>query len=72
MKNEENIILITANGSSVLSFEYGYLINKFKNIARINNYAISKHKKYIGEKTDIWFNGANQGLRKRKIVNEKV
>ena len=63
MKNEENIILIIANGPSVLSFKYGSLINEFKNVARINNYSISKHKKYIGEKTDIWFNGANQGIK---------
>jgi len=72
MRNEENIILIIANGPSVLSFKYGSLINKFNNIARINNYSTSDYREYTGEKTDIWFNGANQGLKKRKIVNEKI
>ena len=72
IENEGDVILIIANGNSVLSFKYGSLINKFKNVARINNYSIKKYKKYIGEKTNIWFNGANQGLKKRKIIDEKI
>ena len=72
IKTEQNTILIIANGRSVLSSNYGPLIDKFKNVARINNYSTANHKRYIGEKTDIWFNGANQGLKKRKITNEKI
>ena len=71
IKMKKNTILIIANGSSVLSYEYGALINTFENVARINNYSISKHDKYIGDKIDIWFNGANQGLKKRKILDQQ-
>mgnify|MGYP001358649347 CR=1 FL=1 len=71
IKMEKNTILIIANGSSILSHEYGLFINSFENIARINNYSTSKHQKYIGEKTNIWFNGANQGLKKRKVLNQQ-
>ena len=71
IKMEKNTIIIIANGSSVLSYEYGALINTFENVARINNYSISKHDKYIGDKIDIWFNGANQGLKKRKILDQQ-
>ena len=72
IENEENSILIIANGSSVLSFNYGKLIDKFQTVARINNYSTVNYKSLIGQKTDIWFNGANQGLKKRKIANEKI
>ncbi|MBT3169259.1 MAG: hypothetical protein HN952_01095 [Candidatus Cloacimonetes bacterium] len=63
--NTSNILLIIANGSSALNYQYGKEINQFSNIARINNYSIEKYEKYVGNKTDIWFNGANQGLKKR-------
>ena len=72
IKKKDDTILIIANGPSVLSFEYGKLINKFQTIGRINNYSTAKYKKFIGDKTHIWFNGANRGLKKRKITNEKV
>ena len=72
IENERNAILIIGNGSSLLSFNYGELIDKFKIVGRINNYSIIDYKMYVGEKTDIWFNGANQGLKKRKINDEKI
>ena len=55
-------LLIIANGPSILQNKFGNHINKFKNIARINNYKIDGFNEYIGEKTSIWFNGGNQNI----------
>jgi len=65
LQNSTSTLLIIANGSSALNYQYGKEINQFSHIARINNYSIEKYEKYVGNKTDIWFNGANQGLKKR-------
>jgi len=58
----ENILLIIANGPSVLEKKYGKQIDKFNNIARLNNYKTKKFEKFIGTKTTIWLNGANKRL----------
>ena len=68
-----NKILIIGNGESVLKNKFGANINNFDNIARINNYKINGYEDYIGSKTSIWFNGANQGLTKKaKIPNNII
>jgi len=59
-------ILIIGNGESILKNKIGSLINKFENIVRINNYRILSYEEFLGNKTTIWFNGANQGLIKRE------
>ena len=61
----KNSILIIANGPSTLKKKLGDIIDKFENIARINNYEISGFENYIGSKTEIWFNGGNQKLKPR-------
>ncbi len=61
----KNSILIIANGPSTLKKKLGDVIDKFENIARINNYEISGFENYIGSKTEIWFNGGNQKLKPR-------
>ncbi|NOZ07794.1 MAG: hypothetical protein GXO91_02815 [FCB group bacterium] len=58
-------ILILGNGESVLKYEFGSAIDDFPTVGRINNYTTIGFEKYIGSKTDIWFNGANQTLKKR-------
>ena len=68
----EDIILIIANGPSATLKKYGQLIDKFKVIGRINNYTTNKYDNFIGSRTDIWFNGANQGLNKRKNFPKKT
>ena len=70
MKN--NTILIIGNGSSVAKKEFGAYIDKYEKIARINNYKIHGYEKHIGTKTDIWINGANSKLIKRKKYPEEV
>lgn len=67
-----NSILIIGNGSSVLNFQIGTEIDKFLTIARVNNYKIEGFEKSVGTQTHIWFNGANQGLKKRMNIPEKV
>lgn len=72
INNDNNSILIIANGPSAISKKYGKLIDEFHTIGRINNYVTGKFKDFIGIKTDIWFNGANQGLKKRKSFPSKT
>tara|TARA_Y100001970_G_C14171821_1_gene824599 strand:- start:460 stop:1065 length:606 start_codon:yes stop_codon:yes gene_type:complete len=70
MKNDT--ILIIGNGNSVIKNELGEYINKYNYIARINNYKIKGYEKYLGEKTDIWLNGANSKLNKRNKYPEEI
>ncbi len=65
-------ILIIANGQSALQGKYGNEIDEFSVIGRINNYEINGYSEYVGSKTNIWFNGANQGLKKRKNKPQKI
>ena len=61
--NQQNSILIIANGESILNNDYGEFIDKHPLVARINNYQTKGFEKQIGSKTDIWFNGANSKLK---------
>ena len=72
IKSNDDCILIIANGPSASLQKYGQIINKFKTVARINNYSIKNYNNFVGSKTDVWFNGANQGLKRRKEFPEKV
>ena len=68
----QDLILIIGNGRSVLDYSFGEQINKFSVIGRINNYSTKKYEDYVGCKTDIWFNGANQKLKKRNSIPGEV
>ena len=70
--SRQDIILIIGNGRSVLDYSFGEQINKFTVVGRINNYSTKKYEDYVGHKTDIWFNGANQNLKKRKTIPSEV
>ena len=65
-------ILIIGNGRSVLEYSFGKQINTISIIGRINNFAIRNYSEYIGQRIDIWFNGANQNLKKQKIIPNEV
>ena len=65
-------ILIIGNGRSVLDHLFGKQINKFSIVGRINNYSIDNYAEYVGGKTDIWFNGANQNLKRQKVIPDEV
>lgn len=65
MPDKISRILIIANGASAIQKELGQRIDAFLCIGRINNFATEGYQTQLGSRTDIWFNGANQGLRKR-------
>ena len=65
-------ILIIGNGRSVLDHSFGKQINKFSIVGRINNYSIDNYAEHVGGKTDIWFNGANQNLKRQKVIPNEV
>ena len=66
-------IIVIGNGASLISEKYGKHIDMFDIVGRINNYQTDAYEDYSGKNTNIWFNGANQGLKKREISkNTKV
>lgn len=71
MKKEEEILII-GNGGSVLDNKYGDIIDSYQTVARINNYENETFKDYVGQKVNIWFNGANKHVSPRKVLPEKV
>ena len=65
-------ILIIGNGRSVLEYSFGKQINTISIVGRINNFSIRNYSEYIGQRTDIWFNGANQNLKRQKVIPNEV
>ena len=65
-------ILIIGNGRSVLEYSFGKQINTISIVGRINNFSIKNYSEYIGQRTDIWFNGANQNLKRQKVIPDEV
>ncbi len=65
-------ILVLGNGESVLKDELGTVIDNYPTVGRVNNYTTKGFEKYIGSKTDIWFNGANQALKKRREKPKRI
>ena len=76
LRLHENIlnksILLIGNGPSVHNYRFGREIDRFKNIARINNFKTIGYENIIGSKTTIWCNGANQNLNKRTYTFSQV
>jgi len=70
--NKKKEILIIANGNSIINYEFGNYINNFSTVGRINNFQTSKFEKHIGNKTDLWFHGANQGVKEKKLPPKKI
>jgi len=65
-------ILIIGNGRSVLEYSFGKQINTISIIGRINNFSIMNYSEHIGKRTDIWFNGANQNLKRQKVIPNEI
>ena len=68
----ENSILLVANGRSVLEHEIGAEIDRFETVGRINNYETTGFERFVGSRTDIWFNGANQKLKQREDLPPRI
>ena len=71
-KFNENDIIIIGGGQSILNHKIGEFIDSFPTIGRINNYKTYGFEEFIGSKTNIWFNGANQGLNKNRVIPHRV
>ena len=65
-------ILIIGNGPSAAEHELGQEIDNFDQIIRINNYVTRNMESRVGSRTDIWVNGANQGLKKRLDIPNNI
>jgi len=71
MSNRKEILII-GNGRSVLDHSFGEQINAHPIVGRINNFSLENYSEYVGVKTDIWFNGANQNLKRQKVIPNEV
>jgi len=69
---KDSSILIVGNGPSATEHELGQKIDGFDQIIRINNFVTQGMEPRVGSRTDIWVNGANQGLKKRTDIPEKI
>ena len=69
---DQNSILIIANGPSINKFKFGKYIDQFSVVARINNFVIDGFENFIGSKTDLWCNGANQNLNKKENIFDRI
>jgi len=58
-------LLIIGNGPSAARHDLGQQIDSYDHVIRINNYVTAGMESRVGSRTDIWVNGANQGLKKR-------
>lgn len=65
-------LLIIGNGPSAATKKLGSHIDDFDLVVRINNYVTHGMEDMVGSRTDIWVNGANQGLKKRQDLPEKI
>jgi len=69
---QDSSILIIGNGPSAAEHELGSKIDRFDQIIRINNFVTNQMEPQVGSRTDIWVNGANQGLKKRSDIPENI
>lgn len=69
---ESASVLIVGNGPSAAGRALGKRIDDFDRVVRVNNYVTRGMESRVGSRTDIWVNGANQGLRKRGRLPENI
>ena len=65
-------LLIVGNGPSAATAAWGSKIDGYDRIIRINNYVTQGMESRVGSRTDIWVNGANQGLHRRNELPEHI
>lgn len=55
MKSKKESILVVGNGSSILNYRFGDIIDTyFEDVLRFNDYQVNGYEKYIGSKTTMW------------------
>ncbi len=65
-------VLIIGNGPSAIKEKRGQEIDSFDCIVRINNYVTDEMEVSVGSRTDVWVNGANQGLKLRNDIPDNI
>jgi len=65
-------IILIGNGPSILDYNFGKEIDKFKEIIRFNKYVISNFEKHIGTRTDIWVRNAVLNLKRDNKSFKKI
>jgi hypothetical protein len=65
-------VIIVANGPSANEHQLGAKIDGYDIVVRINNYLVRGHEKEVGQRTDVWVNGANKGLKIRRQIPKKI
>lgn len=68
----ENKIVIIGNGSSVLDYQIGNIIDSFGTVVRFNSFKINKFEKYVGTKTNIWFTVNRHHLNEIKSFDRVI
>ena len=63
---EETSIIVIGNGSSILKYKIGEIIDSFEEVVRFNDYKIEGFKKYIGSKTTMWARSNSNKTKERK------
>jgi len=62
---DTTIPLLVGNGSSVLDYQLGPVIDSFDTVCRFNEFEITGYEQHVGTKTDIWFRNTSNRLRWR-------
>jgi hypothetical protein len=69
-------VIVVGNGPTLLDVENGHLIDQFDIVVRFNDYSINRYEKYVGTKTDYWFNTINynnkEGQPRLKHAYKKI
>jgi len=65
-------IIIIGNGPSAAEKNLGSRIDAYDCVIRINNFVTLGLESRVGSRTDIWVNGANQGLKRRSDFPESI
>lgn len=65
-------IVVVGNGSSVLNYEFGKLIDTFDEVVRFNFYEIEGYEKHVGTKTTIWFRNSGPMIERDESQFKQV
>jgi len=65
-------VILLGNGPSALTGDGGGKIDAFERVVRLNNFVTDDLADRVGRRTDLWINGANQGLKRRSRIPERI
>jgi hypothetical protein len=71
MEDIEKEIIVIGNGTSVLNYQMGELIDSFREVVRFNDYQTKGYESFIGSKTTIWARSNSKRTREREWLSYK-